>query len=107
MPLSSADRTALEQRFDGAIPAHLLETRTAQELQAGHHRAMIRFSEVRVKDFTESLAKLEAMTDAQQPGRSAWIERTKQNIAYHAAEIEQHQAALAALMPEPLAVAAE
>lgn len=101
-------RTALELKYDGAIPAHLLETRTSAELAAGHHRSMIRFSETRVRDFTESLAKLEA-EKAQRPhdtGLDTWIERAKANIADHQGDIDRHQAALAALFPVP-AIAAE
>ena len=98
-------RTALELKYDSTIPAHLLGTRTALELQAGHHRAMIRFSQERLADFTASLARLEARADY--PGRAEWIAATKANIADHAGEIERHAAALAALIPAPFSIAAE
>ncbi|MHB1207307.1 MAG: hypothetical protein ACYCZX_17185 [Rhodospirillaceae bacterium] len=62
MTVSTAERTALELKYDGAIPAHLLETRAAVDLEIGHHRAIIRFSEARTKDFTESLGRLLART---------------------------------------------
>lgn len=102
MTLAAEARAALELKYDGAIPAHLMETRTQEELQAGHHRAMIRFSETRVRDFSESLARLVSGPDFN--GRAVWIERTRANIADHQADIARHQAAL---IPAPLAIAAE
>ena len=95
----------LENRFDGPIPAHLTRTETAHDLQVGHHRSLIRFSEGRVNDFTESLSKLETGMDF--IGRDDWIDRARANIADHQAEIARHQEALAALEPVAMAAAAE
>ena len=96
MPLTLSVRNALEARFDQRIPAHLLETRTNPEMQADHHRAMIRFAEGRIADFSQSLEKLEAAVDF--PARAAWIDRTKATIADHQAELAHHEAALDALV---------
>jgi hypothetical protein len=94
----------IDLKYDGAIPAHLMRTETALDLEIGHHRAMIRFSEGRVRDFTESLSRLLART--QDAGTMAWVARTYQIIAEHKADIATHQAALAALVP-PFSIAAE
>ncbi len=86
----------LERRFDGPIPPRLRSTKTERDLMIDHHRAMIRFSAVRISDFTESLARLKA--GQQTPGTRAWIARTEAIIADHAAETARHQDDLAALL---------
>lgn len=88
----------LERRFDGPIPPRLLSGKTERELMIDHHRAMIRFSAVRIGDFTESLARLKR--SPQTPGTLAWIARTQAIIADHAAEQARHQDDLAALLAE-------
>lgn len=105
MTLSLEARTALELKYDGRIPARLLETRTQADLQIGHHQAMIRFSETRIRDFGGSLDRL--LAGPQGPGITAWIDRSRANIADHRAEIARHESAIAALLPPPLAIAAE
>jgi hypothetical protein len=104
MTLSAAERNALELKYDGRIPAHLLNSKTAVELELGHHQAMIRFSETRIVDFTESLARLVA--GPQGPGIAAWIDRTRATIADHRADKARHEAAIAELVA-PFAIAAE
>jgi hypothetical protein len=94
MPLSATARAALELRFDGAIPAHLLCTETQAELEAGHHVAMIRFYDVRIDDFTASLNRL--LAGPQGPGIQAWIDRTRGTINDHLMERAKHAAALTA-----------
>ncbi|MHB1204618.1 MAG: hypothetical protein ACYCZX_03545 [Rhodospirillaceae bacterium] len=89
----------LERRFDGPIPPRLLSGKTERQLMIDHHRAMIRFSSVRILDFTESLARLEA--GAKPPGTDAWIARTRAIIADHAAEKARHETDLAALLLPP------
>ena len=88
-------REELERRFDGPIPAHVLQPKTERELMTDHHRAMIRFSEVRLRDFAESLAKLKA--GPQGPATGVWIARTVAILADHQAEKERHQRDLDAL----------
>jgi hypothetical protein len=86
----------LERRFDGPIPPRLLSGATERELMIDHHRAMIRFSAMRITDFTESLARLRA--GAQAPGTGVWIARTEAIIADHTAEKARHEGDLAALL---------
>ena len=88
----------LERRFDGPIPPRLLSGKTERELMADHHRAMIRFSAVRIADFTASLARLKA--GPQFPGAAAWISRTEAIIRDHEAEQARHEEDLAALLAE-------
>lgn len=88
----------LERRFDGPIPPRLLSGKTERELMIDHHRAMIRFSIVRIGDFTESLARLRH--GPQTPGTLAWITRTQAIIADHTAEKARHQDDLVALLAE-------
>lgn len=97
-PISLADRDALERRFDGPIPHHLLSHGTEREHMIDHHRAMIRFSEVRIQDFTASLARLRAAPQA--PGLEAWIARTVAIIREHVCEKRRHEEDLAALLAE-------
>lgn len=95
---TSEDRRTedLERRFDGPIPPRLLSGKTERELMIDHHRAMIRFSAVRIADFSASLARLETIPHA--PGLSAWIARTKAILRDHAAEKRRHEEDLAALL---------
>lgn len=86
----------LERRFDGPIPPRLLSGKTDRELMIDHHRAMVRFSAVRISDFTDSLARLKA--GVQTPGTQAWIARTEAIIADHTAEAARHQDDLVALL---------
>lgn len=86
----------LERRFDGPIPPRLLSGKSERELMIDHHRVMIRFSAVRIIDFTESLARLKA--GPRTPGTAAWIARTEAIIADHEAEKTRHHADLAALL---------
>ena len=89
-------REALERRFDGPIPAHLLQPKTERELMIDHHRAMIRFSEVRLQDFAAALTKLKA--GPQGPATRVWIARTVAILADHQAEKERHERDLNALL---------
>lgn len=88
----------LERRFDGPVPRQLLANGTERDLMIAHHRAMIRFSGVRILDFTESLARLRAL--APSPGLSDWIARTEAIIREHACEKRRHEQDLAALLAE-------
>ncbi|MBX7200151.1 MAG: hypothetical protein K1X51_12350 [Rhodospirillaceae bacterium] len=97
MDLAALD--ALERRFDGPIPRALLANKAERDLMIGHHRAMIRFSTVRIIDFTESLARLVCAPPA--PGLAAWIARTEATIREHEAEKRRHKDDLAALLAEP------
>lgn len=98
MPLTRQD--ALELRFNGPIPAHLKSGKTEAQHMMDHHRCMIRFSQVRVSDFTESLERLldrkEKFPD--EIGLDAWISRTRKTIQEHRNELERHQEDLAVLM---------
>lgn len=96
MPAPQIPYEDLERRFDGPIPPRLLSNKTERELMIDHHRAMIRFSSVRVADFTASLARLKAAPPA--PGRDAWIARTEGIIRDHSAEKRRHEEDLAALL---------
>ena len=93
------DLDALERRFDGPIPRPLLANGTERDLMIGHHRAMIRFSDVRIADFTDSLARLKRAPPS--PGLAAWIVRTEATIREHACEKCRHEKDLAALLAEP------
>ena len=95
MPDNSIPYEDLERRFDGPIPPRLLSGKTERQLMIDHHRAMIRFSAVRITDFTESLARLEA--GPKTPANTAWIARTRAIIADHAAEKARHETDLALL----------
>jgi hypothetical protein len=86
----------LERRFDGPIPPRLLSGKTERQLMIDHHRAMIRFSAVRIIDFSDSLARLKSGPQA--PGVHAWIARTIGIIADHGTEKARHEADLAALL---------
>ena len=88
----------LERRFDGPIPPRLRSTKTERDLMIDHHRAMIRFSAVRIEDFAGSLARLKAAPPA--PGLDSWITRTEAIIRDHTAEKLRHEADLAALLAE-------
>lgn len=93
------DIEALERRFDGPIPRQLLANKTERDLMADHHRAMIRFSAVRIADFTGSLARLKNAAPA--PGIAAWISRTEAIIREHENEKHHHEEDLAALLAPP------
>jgi hypothetical protein len=99
MPDETIPYEDLERRFDGPIPPRLLSGKTERQLMIDHHRAMIRFSAVRILDFTASLARLEA--GPQTPGNTAWIARTRAIIADHGAEKSRHETDLAALLDAP------
>lgn len=94
-PIPYAD---LERRFDGPIPPRLLCGKSETELMIDHHRAMIRFSSVRIGDFTASLARLECGPPA--PGHDAWIARTEAILRDHEAEKRRHEDDLAALLAQ-------
>ncbi|MGZ6195472.1 MAG: hypothetical protein ACXWML_09600 [Candidatus Binataceae bacterium] len=89
---------ALERRFDGPIPEYVSQPLTERAAMIGHHRAMIRFSEVRLGDFAEALAKLKA--GPQGPATAVWIARTVAILADHQGEKERHERALDALLRE-------
>jgi hypothetical protein len=91
-------RQELERRFDGPIPDYLLQPKTEREFMTDHHRAMIRFSETRLRDFAQSLAKLKA--GPQGPATGIWIARTVAILADHQAEKDRHQRELGALLRE-------
>lgn len=99
-------REALERRFDGPIPAHLLSPKSEREHMADHHRAMIRYSQVRIGDFEESLTKLRALPDSDET-KAIWIARTLGNITDHRRELGRHEAELAALTGAATQAAAE
>ena len=90
------NRDELERRFDGPIPQHLLRAQSEHEFQSGHHRAMIRFSEARIQDFTDSLQRLLASPSTSD--RETWIARTRAIITDHEAEIARHRQALIDLL---------
>src|ERR1051326_3661432 len=97
MTISLEQRAALEQKYDGRIPAHLLNPMSDAEVAASHHRGMIRYSESRIRDFSEALAKLPAQAPSET--RDLWISHTRKCIADHEAELARHRAALAAVTP--------
>lgn len=101
LPAMSIPYEDLERRFDGPIPPRLLSNKTERELMMDHHRAMIRFSTVRIADFSASLARLTAQAPA--PGLEAWIARTAAIIRDHEAEKRRHEEDLAALLADPAA----
>lgn len=88
----------LERRFDGPIPRQLLADGTERDLMIAHHRAMIRFSGVRIVDFTDSLARLKNTPPS--PGLGDWITRTEAIIRDHECEKRRHERDLAALLAE-------
>ena len=87
---------ALERRFDGPIPDYVANPKAETAAMVDHHRAMIRFSEGRLRDFAGSLAKLKA--GPQGDSTRAWIIRTLAIIADHKADKERHEHALQALL---------
>lgn len=89
----------LERRFDGPIPRQLLANKVERAHMIDHHRAMIRFSDVRIADFTASLARLKSAPPA--PGLAAWLSRTEAIIREHECEKRRHEEDLAALLAEP------
>jgi hypothetical protein len=91
-------REELERRFDGPIPAHVLEPKSERALLIDHHRAMIRFGEGRLRDFAEALCRLK--NGPQGPVIDVWIARTIAILADHQAEKERHQRALDTLLRE-------
>ena len=96
---------ALEARFDGPIPQHLLTEKTEAELMADHHRAMIRFHDVRHADFSDALARLEERPDSD-PAKAPWIASTRATLRFHREQSARHEADLAELL-QPRAHAAE
>ncbi len=96
--IPGAPRDHLERRFDGPIPPQLLATGTERDHMIDHHRAMIRFSGIRIADFTASLARLKTAPPA--PGLEDWIARTEAAICDHECEKRRHEEYLAALLAQ-------
>ncbi len=98
--LRAPDLRALEARFDGPIPEHLLSGKTEAQLMADHHRAMIRFHDVRLADFTDALAKLEARPESD-PAKAPWIASTAATLRFHRDQRARHETDLANLLRPP------
>lgn len=82
----------LERRFDGPIPPYLLHPKTERELYIGHHRAVVRYCDMRIADFEASTAKL--LQDPPSEHRDLWLRHNAKCVAETIAYAEPHRAAL-------------
>lgn len=93
MTISLARHRELERRFDGPVPSHLLEHRTAQAIMADNHYALVRYHRQRVTDFTIGLERLHALPPSD-PAKIPWTIQNEKILAHHHAEVAKHEAAL-------------